>query len=91
MGILKKRKINKFNKRKVDKHLLIKSIIILDLIGGGFILNIYNFNKNINGLNNINEGEYTNFMLSNIENDIANELNMEFDSKNPYTNKEIKF
>ena len=29
--------------------------------------------------------------LSNIENSIANELNMEFDSKNPYINKEIKF
>lgn len=54
-------------------------------------MNIYNFNKNINGLNNINEGEYTNYMLNNIENGIANELNMEFDSKNPYINKEIKF
>lgn len=91
MDILKKRKINKFNIKKVEKHLLVKSIIIIDLIGGVFILNIYNFNKNINGLNNINEGEYANFMLSNIENDIANELNMEFDSKNSYINKEIKF
>ena len=61
------------------------------LIGGVFILNIYNFNKNVNGLNNINEGEYTNYMLSNIENSIANEINMDLDSKNPYINKEIKF
>ena len=61
------------------------------LIGGVFILNIYNFNRNMNGLNNINEGEYTNYMLSNIENIIANEVNMDLDSKNPYINKEIKF
>ena len=61
------------------------------LIGGVFILNIYNFNKNVNGLNNINEGEYTNYMLSNIENSIANEINMDLDSKNPYINEEIKF
>ena len=61
------------------------------LIGGVFILNIYNFNKNVNGLNNINEGEYTNYMLSNIENSIANEVNMDLDNKNPYLNKEIKF
>ncbi len=54
-------------------------------------MNIYNFNKNINGINNINEGEYTNYMLSNIENSIANELNIELEGKNPYINKEIKF
>ncbi len=54
-------------------------------------MNIYNFNKNINGINNLNEGEYTNSMLSNIENNIANNLNMNLDNKNPYINKEIKF
>ena len=42
-------------------------------------MNIYNFNKNVNGLNNINEGEYTNYMLSNIENSIANEININRD------------
>lgn len=61
------------------------------LIGGVFNMNIYNFNKNINGINNLNEGEYTNSMLSNIENNIANNLNMNLDNKNPYINKEIKF
>ena len=54
-------------------------------------MNIYNFNKNMNGLNNINEGEYTNYMLSNIENSIDNEINMDLDNKNPYIDKEIKF
>lgn len=91
MVIIKKRKNNKISVKKVEKHLLIKSIIIIDLIGGVFILNIYNFNRNMNGLNNINEGEYTNYMLSNIENSIANEINMDLDNKNPYISKEIKF
>ncbi len=54
-------------------------------------MNIYNFNRNINGNNNLNEGEYTNYMLSNIQNGIANELNMELESKNLYINKEIEF
>lgn len=54
-------------------------------------MNIYNFNRNMNGLNNLNEGEYTNQMLSNIENEIANSLNIDLDNKNPYINKEVKF
>lgn len=54
-------------------------------------MNIYNFNRNMNGLNNLNEGEYTNQILSNIENGIANEFNMQLDSKNSYIKKEIKF
>ena len=55
-------------------------------------MNIYNFNRNINGTTNLNEGEYTNYMLSNIENCIASELNINLDNKNnPYINKEIKF
>ena len=58
-------------------------------------MNIYNFNRKMNGINNLNEGDYTNYMLSNIENNIANEMNMDMninlDGKNPYINKEIKF
>ena len=58
-------------------------------------MHIYNFNRKMNGINNLNEGDYTNYMISNIEKDIANGLNSEFkmdlDSKNPYINKEIKF
>ena len=58
-------------------------------------MNIYNFNRKMNGINNLNEGDYTNYMISNIEKDIANglnsELKMDLDSKNPYINKEIKF
>lgn len=54
-------------------------------------MNIYNFNRNMNGLKNLNEGEYTNQMFSNIENEIANSLNIDLDNQNPYINKEIKF
>ncbi len=54
-------------------------------------MNIYNFNRNINGLKNLNEGEYTNQMFSNLENEIANSLNIDLDNQNKYINKEIKF
>lgn len=54
-------------------------------------MNIYNFNRNINGLKNLNEGEYANQMFSHLENEIANSLNIDLDNQNKYINKEIKF
>lgn len=36
-------------------------------------------------------GEYTNQMFNNIENEIANSLNIDLDNQNKYINKEIKF
>ena len=54
-------------------------------------MNIYNFNRNMSGLKNLNEGEYTNQMFSDIENEIVNTLNINLDNQDKYINKEIKF
>lgn len=54
-------------------------------------MNIYNFNRNMNGLKNLNEGEYANQILSNIENNVVNNLNIDLKNEPSYINKEIKF
>lgn len=54
-------------------------------------MNIYNFNTDLNRINNLNEGEYTNQILGNIENNIAKSLNIDINNEKTYVNKEIKF
>ncbi len=53
-------------------------------------MDIYKFNKDINEINNLNEGEYANYMLNNIENSINYKSNIDLNNKG-YINKEIKF
>lgn len=56
-------------------------------------MNIYDFNKKINGINNLNEGEYAKNILNSIEQNIINKVNMDLNDnslcKSMY--KEIKF